>query len=100
MRIGRIFRQFVEHYPDNHLRDFPDSKKACVKPKEGLRREQGYAEMEQKLLTERTMSVEFEKKLKRLDEILQTFSDEEMLRLASLLERQLEFHKRSPLVEM
>jgi radical SAM protein with 4Fe4S-binding SPASM domain len=46
------------------------------------------------------LALSFEEKVARLDEVLQTFSDEEMRRLALLLERQLEFHKRPPLVEM
>ena len=46
------------------------------------------------------LALSFEEKVARLDEVLQTFSDEEMCRLALLLERQLEFHKRPPLVEM
>ncbi len=58
--------------------------------------------MAQELATERILTVEqgFEEKLKKLDEILQTLSDDEMRRFALLLERQLEFHKRSLLVEM
>jgi len=46
------------------------------------------------------VALSFEEKVARLDEVLQTFSDEEMTRLALLFEQQLEFHKRPPLVEM
>jgi uncharacterized protein len=42
------------------------------------------------------LALSFKEKVARLDEVLQTFSDEEMRRLALLLERQLEFHKRPP----
>lgn len=51
-------------------------------------------------MTEQMVEQGFEEKVRRLDEILQTFSDEEMRKLAFLLERQLDFHRRPPLVEM
>lgn len=59
-------------------------------------------EMKQASATEQMLMVEqgFEEKVRRLDEILQTFSDEEIRKLALLLERQLDFQKRPPLVEM
>jgi len=58
--------------------------------------------MKQASATEQMLMVEqgFEEKVRRLDEILQTFSDEEIRKLALLLERQLDFQKRPPLVEM
>lgn len=57
--------------------------------------------MAQELIEEQKLIEQgFKEKVRRLDEALQDFSDEEMRMLAFLLERQLEFHKRPPLVEM
>ncbi len=51
-------------------------------------------------IAEGTVAQSFEEKVARLDSLLQTFSDEELRRLAVLLQQQLAFHQRPPLVEM
>lgn len=63
---------------------------------------EGVVEMAQKLATKQmaTSKRDFGEKVKRLNEILQTFSHEEMRKLALIFEHQLDFHKRSPLFEM
>ncbi|MCS7266111.1 MAG: radical SAM protein [Armatimonadetes bacterium] len=58
--------------------------------------------MAKELATEQLLTVEqgFEEKVRRIDEILQSLSDEEMRKFALFFERQLDFHKRPQIVEM